>query len=234
MIFDGMQIPNPNTGQQVADTGVESESDLVQTLPPPEQVLPKIPVDEKPKLIDTPETSKIETLYQQACQYIKNVVSSLELGVNGTKKITMIIMVPVLTIILIFTLTKVFRNPSRQKSVHSGQSAKEVIAISTGKINWKRPAPYPTTLRDPMQPANARIYQSETNSSFQNSDLYGYTPRGIVYSETNPSVIIGHKIMHEGDNVAGATIVKINKDNVIFEMNGKKWTQEVGKIEIKK
>jgi type II secretory pathway component PulC len=53
------------------------------------------------------------------------------------------------------------------------------------------------------------------------------TVKGIVYSEDNPSAIIGNEILHEGDKVSGATIVKINKNSVEFEMNGKKWSEKV-------
>jgi hypothetical protein len=51
--------------------------------------------------------------------------------------------------------------------------------------------------------------------------------KGIVYSKDNPSAVIGSQIVHEGDKVSGATIVKINEKSVDFEMNGKKWTQKV-------
>ena len=51
--------------------------------------------------------------------------------------------------------------------------------------------------------------------------------RGIVYSEDNPSAVVSNEIVHEGDEIAGATVVKIHKDRVEFEMNGKTWTQKV-------
>lgn len=232
IIFDGMRVPDQNVEQQVVPgAAVESEIEDTQSLPPKQTPpkTPETPVNEKPKPVDAPKESKIETLYLQACEYIKNKVFSPEPGVNKTKKIAMTILVPVLTIILFFTLAKVFRKSPLRKSVRSDQTAKEVIAASTSKINWQRPEPYPTNLRDPMSPANAGIYQNQTNSSTQNGEFYGNSLKGIVFSDVNPAVIIGHKIMHEGDNFAGATIVKINKKNVVFEMNGKRWTQEVGK-----
>jgi hypothetical protein len=50
--------------------------------------------------------------------------------------------------------------------------------------------------------------------------------KGIVYSE-HPSAVIGTQIAHQGDKVSGATVIKINKNDVEFEMGDKKWTQEV-------
>ena len=56
---------------------------------------------------------------------------------------------------------------------------------------------------------------------------YDLLVKGILYSEDNPAAIIGILIVHEGDSVYGATVVKIERDSVIFEKNGKKWQQPV-------
>jgi hypothetical protein len=54
----------------------------------------------------------------------------------------------------------------------------------------------------------------------------GIVIKGIVYSE-RPAAVIGTQIVHQGDKVSGATVIKINENNVEFEMGDKKWTQEV-------
>jgi type II secretory pathway component PulC len=46
--------------------------------------------------------------------------------------------------------------------------------------------------------------------------------KGILYSDDKPSAIIDTQIVHEGDKIYGATVVKINKDSVEFEIEGKK------------
>jgi len=51
--------------------------------------------------------------------------------------------------------------------------------------------------------------------------------KGIVYDKDKPAAIIGTQIVHEGDRISGATVVKITKNSVEFEMNGKKWTQNI-------
>jgi type II secretory pathway component PulC len=51
--------------------------------------------------------------------------------------------------------------------------------------------------------------------------------KGILYSEDNPAAVIGTQIVHEGDNISDTTVVRINRDGVVLEMNGKRWTQEV-------
>jgi len=51
---------------------------------------------------------------------------------------------------------------------------------------------------------------------------------GIVYSEDNPTALIGHRIVHEGDTVDDVSVIKVHKDKVEFAKNGRKWTQAVG------
>ena len=55
----------------------------------------------------------------------------------------------------------------------------------------------------------------------------GLIVRGITYSENSRYAVIGTKTMQEGDEINGAIIAIINPDNVVFEKDGKRWTQEV-------
>ncbi len=50
---------------------------------------------------------------------------------------------------------------------------------------------------------------------------------GIMYAEENPSAVIGYGIVHEGDTIDDVKVVKIHKDKVEFEKNGRRWTQRV-------
>jgi hypothetical protein len=54
------------------------------------------------------------------------------------------------------------------------------------------------------------------------------TVTGILYSEDNPTALIGHQIVHEGDAVDGVSVIKIHKNKVEFAKNGRRWTQAVG------
>jgi hypothetical protein len=51
---------------------------------------------------------------------------------------------------------------------------------------------------------------------------------GILYSEDNPTALIGHQVVHEGDAVDGVSVIKVHKDKVEFANNGRRWTQAVG------
>ncbi|MBA7657774.1 hypothetical protein ES703_65716 [subsurface metagenome] len=131
------------------------------------------------------------------------------------------ILIPVLFIILIFVFIRVFSRPSRAVATAAKLEPSEAVAASIHKIDWQIPALYPATLRDPMQFGSViRHGRTQTGTG-------RLVVKGIVYSEDKPAVVIGTEIVREGDKVLGATIVKINKNSVEFEMNGKKWTQKV-------
>lgn len=50
---------------------------------------------------------------------------------------------------------------------------------------------------------------------------------GIFHSEDSSSAVIGDRIVHEGDIVHGAVIIKIHINKVDFEKNGVIWSQKV-------
>lgn len=50
---------------------------------------------------------------------------------------------------------------------------------------------------------------------------------GILYSEENSCALINRELVHEGDITNGVKVVKIDRCEVEFERNGKKWTQKV-------
>ena len=51
----------------------------------------------------------------------------------------------------------------------------------------------------------------------------------IVYGEENASAMVSNRIVHEGDMVDGYKVVKIYRDKVEFEKNGKIFTKQVSK-----
>jgi hypothetical protein len=51
--------------------------------------------------------------------------------------------------------------------------------------------------------------------------------RDIVYSKDKPSAVIGSTIVYEGDTIYDATIIKINRDSIEFEQDGKRWQQNL-------
>jgi hypothetical protein len=195
-------------------------SHLTPTTPKPRQQEPvQLPTKTTPA--KQPDIgASIKTLkqipWQQTLEHIKSKLFATKPGVSDTRQKTMVILVPVLFVVLIFVFIQVLSMPSLPIAKAKSPGLANAIA-SSDKIDWQIPQPYPTNLRDPMQFGSATA-QAETG---------GLTVKGIVYSEDDPSAVIGNRIVHEGDEVLGVTIIKINEKSVEFERNKKRWTQKV-------
>jgi len=145
-------------------------------------------------------------------------------GVSSTRQKAMVVMVPLLFIALIFAFRQVFGTTVRKTEASAEDNVSSVAtADSNNKIDWDIPALYPTTLRDPMQLGQVATAQTETETR----TFVKLIVKGILYAEDNASAVIGNQIVHEGEKIRGVTVVKISKDSVEFEMNGKRWIQKV-------
>jgi len=47
----------------------------------------------------------------------------------------------------------------------------------------------------------------------------------IMYSDDKPTAIVGDRLVHDGDIVRGVRVVRIHRNMVEFEKNGKAWSQ---------
>lgn len=157
--------------------------------------------------------------WQELVEQVRKKLFTSKPGVGTARQKTMTILVPVLSIALIFVLIRVFSTPSRKTTKTPGFGPSNAIAsVGNYKSDWQIPEPWPANLRDPMQ------FGSATTTPGESSKLI---VKGIVYSEDNRSAVIGTQIVREGDTISNATVIKINKNSVEFEMDGKKWTQDV-------
>jgi hypothetical protein len=165
-------------------------------------------------------------------------------GVSAKRQIVMAALVLILLVVLIIILTRVLGVPS-SKSTWSPKPKPVATAGPAGaEIDWRMPEPYPAGLRDPMQLTAEMTAQIEaeaiakTQAAANAQANVGPTERqpaepqelavtGILFSQDNPAAVIGTRIAHVGDTIAGATIVKINLTTVEFEKDGKSWTQTV-------
>lgn len=158
----------------------------------------------------------------QAWARIRDKLFTPKKGSRSARQKTMAMLVPALIIALFVVLGRVLmKSPAgtAPPAVVEPMSGQPVAALTN--IDWELPEPYPTTLRDPMQAAFVATVgpQPETDRKLN--------VRGIVYSQDNPSAVVGAQIVHEGDEVSGAIVIKINRNSVDFEKDGKRWTQEV-------
>jgi hypothetical protein len=68
-----------------------------------------------------------------------------------------------------------------------------------------------------------------TNKLFLKAPLEQGWLTSIVYSEENASAIVSDRVVHEGDMIDGYKVVKIHRDKVEFEKNGKFFTKQVNR-----
>jgi len=235
-IFSGVPTQKTDGAQQVINAPEPPRPEYVPPQPPaPSHLAPETTKPETQQPIQAPPKTSPSKLkvkqpkaddfsktqrqipWQQTWQKITDKLFTTKPGVSTSRQKTMAILVPVLFIVLLFVFIKVLRTPATKGTEPQGSEQKNAFAASN-KINWQIPETYPTTLRDPMQ------FGSITTNSPETGKI---TVKGIVYSKDNPSAVIADRIVHEGDKVLDATVVKINKDSVEFEMNNERWTQKV-------
>jgi len=189
---------------------------------------PKAGIDDIKKNVSqkrtTVKTVKISS--QTSWQQITNKLFASKPGASTTKQKAMVVTMPLLFIVLIFMLLKggVFGTSVRNTKASVENNASSVVTADFNtKIDWEIPAPYPTTLRDPMRLGPAAIAQTGTETR----TFVKLIVKGILYTEDSRSAVIGNQIVHEGEKMRGVTVVKISRDSVEFEMSGKRWTQKV-------
>ena len=245
-IFDGVPLPkNDGTEQAFAAPAPERpdyerrpkrdkervESSAPPKPPAPSHLTPTTPKAQEQQPVRLPPKaapakqraanaaikSSKQIPWQQKWEQISGKLFAPKQGVSDTRQKTMVILVPVLFIVLIFVFSRVLSTTSH-KIAQAQNFGPTGNVGGSNKIDWQIPDPYPTALRDPMRFGSVATAQTGTS---------GLIVKGIVYSEDNSSAVVGEQIVHEGDEVAGVTIIKINEKSIDLEMNGKKWTQKV-------
>lgn len=149
-------------------------------------------------------------------------------SVDGTmdphqKKMT--IMVAVLAVVFAGVLTVSLGGmggkTSKPRAVADEPAAVKPAALKSPR-DWQMPEPLPAEMRNPMVPQ-----ASETPVKAEDVQPEKIMVKGIVFSKTNPTAIIGEKIVAQGEVINGATVVTISRDSVEFEKDGRRWTQPV-------
>lgn len=141
--------------------------------------------------------------------------------VEDPRQKKMLILMPILMVVFVVVLIRTFGSGNPQAAFSENSAAVNAAGeISLKNINWEMPPLYPEAIRDPMK---------------QGSESAGYAVggqfivKGIVHSKDRAAAIVGTQIVHEGDKISDATVVKILEDGVVFELNGKTWGQKVQK-----
>lgn len=165
-------------------------------------------------------------------QQVKNKIFSSKPGGRTARQKAAVALIPVLTLVFIFMLRQVFwSSPSKMEGAISIDT-KNTAAVTTNtdhKIDWKIPEPYPITLRDPMKLGATSSNQVKADKPEKENTNTQIIIKGILFSKDNPSALIENQIVHCGDTIYGATVIKIDRDGVEFEMDGKRWKENIRK-----
>ena len=185
-----------------------------------------IPVKQRKAGIASKKT-KVKVKEQNFWNQVTAKLFTPKPGANPAKQKVMVIMIPVLFIFLIIFVVKggVFGTGGSKAAVDQDNNPTDAAsAVLSTQIEWKIPEPYPATLRDPMRlgPVEKETEQ-EGYGRFAKLKVKGI----LIGEDGSSSAIIGNRIVHEGEQIKGVNVIKINKNNVEFEVNGETWTQEV-------
>lgn len=237
-IFSGVPIPKKDDAEQSSSTatqeaptygppshlsgkGVEAPpvlkppaKDAPAETPKPDEKIPAAPAPAPVIKIKRSHPAWLE----QIQHLIQDKFFAPQPGVSPARQKATVVLVPIMFIGMVLAFYKVLGGPGTTTEIKDIKPS-NAIATSAGMIDWQIPEAYPTTLRDPMQFGKV---PTDTQTDTDNIEI-----KGILYSDENSSAIIGTEIIHEGGTVSGATVVKINKDSVEFERDGKRWTQKV-------
>jgi hypothetical protein len=192
--------------------------------PKPVQKLYKDTAEKTHNLISKTNSQK-GTSFSRIYQAFRAKLLPRKFGVGQKRKISSIVLVPVLCLVLVFVIFK-FVLPASPKK-RPGPKIQTVVTevLTPVKINWQIPQPISASLRDPMKPLILDQIGADGQTT---SGVAGITLAGIVYSEDNPAAIIGTQVMHTGEKIGDVSIIKIDRDTVTFERNGQSKILRVG------
>jgi hypothetical protein len=237
-IFSGVPLqkersePKPD-GPSPKRQGSAPSAPPASRAPAPRRQIPDAPtpwqgVEQITKAV-SPKVSEV-TLSEKEIKSIPRAVSrrkkkkkrlySSTSGAHSAKQKAETIVSIFLILVLVVVLARPFRTAVSDSmgSALAGQERNGFQAKADIEIDWPVPTVYRTDIRDPMTlGSRGQIYAQTLRP----------VVRGIVYSEESPFAIVGIEMMEEGEVVQGATILKINPDSVVFEKDGKTWTQKV-------
>jgi hypothetical protein len=207
----GSVIPKPVTPQP-----------QIPVTPTPKKIEEPLPATPKPKVVEIKASEQIaKRIPKKISKRRKDKIYAPKSSVSSSRQKAGITLFIFLSTALVIVLLRPYL-PSSGKPAPTRPGGKVDNGNSTRAnivIDWPVPPVYSANLRDPMELGSRQRIRVETPD-----DL---VVKGITYSEDRKFAVIGTQTMQEGDTILGATIVEITPSSVIFERDGKRWTQEV-------
>jgi hypothetical protein len=153
-------------------------------------------------------------------------------GVSPARQKAMVLLIPVLAIVMIFMFRQVLsKSPEQTQAAIDDETPIVGAGKTSDEIDWQIPDPLPAIERDPTKLPNQVVSiistGTEPNEAVVEPGTEIIDVRDIVFSKDKPSAVINARIVYVGHKVGGATVVRILRDGVEFEKDGKTWVQKV-------
>lgn len=133
------------------------------------------------------------------------------------------VLVVMFAVVLFISLGGVGSSSKTSKKETAAKETSVSDSKGTKTAAWKKPEPLGEKMRDPMKPAKLSVEAADAAAAPSGELLV----KGIVFSQNKPSALINNEIVGVGEVLNGISIVRIDKSEVEFECNGKRWTQPV-------
>ena len=247
-IFDGVPVPSNDVLSEEAQTSDEqieqpqqdtpavsqtTDSSLLQRMnadpsdTPPADPIPVIQVGRPMPLQKSKITAKTATTKPALSAKLKKAVFGSNAIDPRQKKAGVLvgILSLVFGVVMFISLGGVGKTQAAAADAEGDNTAEQTQTAENTAQQWQRPEPLPQNLRDATTPVSNAASEQNTAIATEGSDQW--VVKGIVFSQTKPSAIINNQILSEGDTLDGITVVKISKETVEFEQDGKQWTQSV-------
>jgi hypothetical protein len=158
--------------------------------------------------------------------------TSTQAAGNNRQKI-MMALIPVLAIALVVAV----KNPLKVSPTTPVENTLPTVATPTTiadvEMAWEIPPLYQPGVRDPMRlpdpPVTPIPEATDEPEIAPKQTRIELVVSGILYSQDRPAAIVDTQLVHEGQQISGATVKKIEMDGVEFEWNGRTWKQTVDK-----
>ena len=249
-IFDGVKIPKSDDtgpGRPAEDNKIPAQDRQAQQQsgPAPQSVLFPGRAAETIRKAGIPKAGSVPL------RRGRYKLSAPIPGVSDRNRKLKLAVVAILFIVLgLVLLPKLKSDPSGQKDSKALEAGIAINSIAKKEpdveINWQMPKPYSSTVGDPMERGHRRSAETPVKieqiveeyieepfgpeaavkEEYDDSDI---VVKSILYSQKDSSAVIGEEfeIVYEGDTVLDATVIKINKDNVEFERDGRRFSKRL-------
>ncbi len=120
-------------------------------------------------------------------------------------------------------------NPKDKAGQTAAPNAKNGASSGNVEVRWKRPDPIGPVVSDPMRMDLSQKKPDKVQTTTVAKEEPEWRVAGIIYStQQASSIIVDGRILHEGDIIHDAKVVKITESYAVLEQGDKTWRIQAG------